>query len=108
MVYFGSLGWIKSTGVFGEAMDRVRAHPEVVEQLGEPIETSWGGMSSRFDFTGSGGEAEAEMSIQGPRKSGRMRFAAEKRGDDWVLIELEVSVEGRDEPIDVLAAPAGS
>jgi hypothetical protein len=106
LVYFSSLGWIKSTEVFGEALERVRAHPVVVEELGEPIETSAVGVRSSFNFTGSGGEAEAEMSIKGSRKSGRMHFAAEKRGDDWVLVELEVSVEGRDEPIDVLAAPA--
>ena len=105
VIYFGSLGWIKSTGFFDEALERVRADPRVVRELGEPIETTWSGLDGSVNLGDDAG-ADMRMGIKGPRGSGSLHLVAERRGDAWALVVLEVEIEGRDGPIDVLAGAA--
>ena len=103
LVWFGGKSWLESSGGFPEALERVRAHPEVVAALGEPIEMTFGNINTTIDGDDDGSTMRSTVPISGPNGSGRMRFEAIERGNAWELTELVVTLPGRSAPIDLLA-----
>jgi hypothetical protein len=89
-------------GVRDEAIARARAHPQVVEALGEPMEVGWLRDSS-IHIDDDFGRARFSLPLSGPLGSGRLHVEAERRDDDWEIQTMELDVEGRAEPIDLLA-----
>jgi len=98
----GMLGMVRSSDVGHMALERARSHPEVVEALGEPIDAGWL-VSGQFAFDEQSGSASLVIPISGPRGSGRIHVEAHKTGGQWRFDSLDVEIEGRDEPIQLLA-----
>jgi hypothetical protein len=90
----GAAWWsVKSLDVDDDALRRARAHPAVVEALGEPIERGWGFQGS-LDYSGDGGSALIELPLRGPKGSGKLIIDADRRDGEWHYRRLEVRVEG--------------
>ena len=93
---------MKTSGAYQDAVAAMRASPEAVAALGEPIEPGWWLMGS-INVTGPSGNADIAFPVAGPAGSGRLYVIGEKRAGEWILELLELDVEGRDSRIDLLA-----
>ena len=92
----------KSSGIQQEALERVRAHPEAVAALGEPIESGWL-IQGSINLSGDEGTADFSLPVSGPVGEGKLYVVAHRQAGEWTFEELLLRVEGRDEPIDLLA-----
>lgn len=72
------------------ALERVRAEPELVEALGEPVEL---GLFTLGKY--SSGDLSLTLPVSGPRASGKVLAAASDEGGTWKLLRLTVSVDGQ-------------
>jgi hypothetical protein len=99
-----SFGAMKRSEAAQLALERARAHPEVVEALGEPIEVGWL-MGGSISVTGPSGEARLSIPLAGPRAEGTLFLEAVKRAGRWELTLLELAPEGG-EQINLLADDA--
>jgi hypothetical protein len=79
------------------------ANSRVREEIGEPIEAGMF-VSGQLRENGSSGKADLSIPIKGPRSEGRIRVAAYRSGGIWTFTWLQVNVEGRGKPIDLLSA----
>jgi uncharacterized iron-regulated membrane protein len=82
------------------AMAEARAHPEVVEALGEPIEPGFMPTGS-IHYSNDNGSADLAIGISGPRGSGTIYVEAERQDGEWQFHKMEVALEGRAERIDL-------
>ena len=105
VIWFGTADLVRSSDVYQEAMERVRAHPEVVAEMGQ-VEANWSGFRGNISLRSNGGDIDAHVALRGSRASGTLHIVAKKRGGEWETQQLEVTIDGRDRPIDVLAEPA--
>ncbi len=85
---------MKTSGVYQDAVAALRASPEAVAALGEPIETGWWLMGS-IDVTGPSGRADIAFPVSGPEGSGRLYVVGTKSAGEWTLSRLELDAEGR-------------
>lgn len=97
-----ALSVIKSSDVYRNAVEQAKANPEVVGQLGEPIEEGWY-VKGNVTSEGGAGYADLEIPISGPKKSGTIYAVAlrEGGGGEWKYTRLEVGVEGVDGRIQI-------
>jgi hypothetical protein len=98
LVVFGSM---KSSDVYKTAVARAKAHPQVVEKLGTPIEEGFF-VSGNINVQPERGEAKLTIPISGPKGSANIFADATKRGGDWEFSVLEVAIEGQAKKIDLL------
>lgn len=92
----------RSSGIQEEVLGRVRADPEAVAALGEPIEAGWL-IQGSIHLSDDGGEADFSLPVSGPDGSGRVYVVAQRRAGEWRFEELVLRVEGG-ATIDLLAA----
>jgi hypothetical protein len=95
---------IRSTDVYEEALDRVRASPEAAAALGEPIEEKWW-ISGNIQVNGPSGNADFAVPLTGPKADGKLYVVAYKQAGRWSMEVLELEVEGREARIDLLSSP---
>jgi hypothetical protein len=95
-------GAIKSSDVYQEALTKAKANRTVVAELGEPIDTGWL-VSGSINVSGSSGDADLQIPISGPKKSGTIYAVARKTAGAWRFSVLEVEVEGRYDRISLLS-----
>jgi hypothetical protein len=109
-IVVGVFGVIKRSDVYEGAVARARSHPAATAALGEPIETGWF-VSGSVEASGSGGEANLSVPLEGPRGEGTLYVEATKQAGAWSYQLLELAVEGG-ERIDLLEddapGPAGA
>ena len=103
LIWVGTVDLVRSSDVYQEAMERVRAHPEVAAEMGE-IEAA-GFSEGAVSLQINNRKIDARFPLRGSRASGTLHIVAEKRGDEWETRRLQVTIDGRDEPIDLLAEP---
>jgi TonB family protein len=94
---------VKSSEVYQYALEKAKADPTVIEELGEPIKDGWLVQGS-VETSGGMGSAKFQIPINGPKKSGTIYAVASKDAaaygsSDWIYTTLEVEVEGRPERI---------
>ena len=90
------------SGLAQEALRRVRANPQVVTALGEPIRLGWlAEMSVREDQPGWN-VANLAVPLSGPKAKGIMRVAAGRSKSDWVFATLDVLLANEPGRVDVL------
>ena len=92
----------RNSDVYREAVTRAGADAQVLEQMGEPIQAAWL-ISGDLHVSGSTGSANLSIPISGPRGKGVIRAVASKTGGVWRFTYLQVQVNGRSEPIDLLS-----
>jgi hypothetical protein len=92
---------IRKMAPYEEAVERARSSGDVIEALGKPIKA---GMLSQISINtrNSVGSAQMTIPIYGPKGKGVIHADATKSGGAWSFSRLEVRIEGRSEPIDLL------
>lgn len=102
-IFFVVMSAMKSSDVYRYALEKAKAEPEVVAEMGEPIQDGWFVQGSVSTSNGNG-QAKFQIPITGPKKSGTIYVEASKdpvanSSSDWNYTTLEVRVEGRPERI---------
>lgn len=98
-VFFFVVSAVKSSDVYRRALERAKADPAVVAELGEPISDGWL-VRGTVETSGRYGHAKFQIPISGPKNSGTVYADALKvrdlyENDDWNFQTLEVEVNGR-------------
>lgn len=95
------LGAVKRSDAYRGAVERARAHPAVVEALGEPIETGFF-VSGSVEVSGPGGQASLSIPLEGPNGEGTLFVEADKRAGIWEYSLLRFIPDGAESRIDLL------
>jgi hypothetical protein len=95
------VGVFRSSDVYQEALARVRAHPEVVAYLGQPVEPGFL-PSGSINISGSGGDARLEIPVSGPKGSGTIYLEAKREAGEWQYSRLLFVGSGGQPRIDML------
>jgi hypothetical protein len=98
-IFYAVVAATRSSEVYQTATARAKAHPAVIEHLGQPIEPGWL-VQGRIEVSGREGEADLGIPIRGPRAEGEISVVAQKRAGNWTYEVLEVRIEDRP-PIDL-------
>ena len=93
----------RSSDVYKQAMAQAAANPQVRAQIGETIQADWL-ISGELKVSNDTGSANLSIPISGSRARGTIRAVAIKSGGVWQFSFLQVVVEGRASPIDLLPA----
>jgi hypothetical protein len=97
------LGTIKSTDVYQEAVARAQASPAVAQGLGNPVKPGFF-VQGQVNFRDSSGDANLHIPIKGTTGgSGSITLIADRSDGKWTYRTLEVHIEGRDLPVNLLA-----
>jgi len=102
-----TMGGIKSTDAYKEALARARANPEVSAALGEPVTAGWF-VQGKVNVSGPTGDADLSIPLSGPKGKGTLYLTAHKEAGVWKYQVLEVAVEGRPDRIKLLPADGGT
>ncbi|MGZ5021598.1 MAG: cytochrome c oxidase assembly factor Coa1 family protein [Chthoniobacterales bacterium] len=105
LIFFSSIfvavfGAMKSTDVYKTALSRAKESPEVVAALGTPIKEGFF-VSGNTKADGPSGEANLSIPISGPKGSGTIYVAAEKKAGRWTYSTLEVEIDATKERINL-------
>lgn len=99
---------IHRSDVYQEVMAQAARHPELREQLGEPIRAAWFVSGELQKDT----LAKLSIPVSGPKGKGTIQVVATKSFGVWWFYTLKAEVEGQSSPIDLLvikpAQPADS
>ncbi len=99
-----SLGFVtnifKSSDVYQSALAQAQSNPEVVRELGTPIQAGWFVLGS-ISTQGLSGDADLQIPISGPSNSGMLYASARRANGVWQFYTLAVTVNGRNEIIDL-------
>ncbi len=93
-------GFMKSSDVYKQAVEKCRSSQEVVEALGEPIETGWY-LVGNIQVDGASGKADITIPISGSKGTGTIYAIATKRAGTWSYEVLEVELAAGGERIDL-------
>jgi hypothetical protein len=101
----GGLLWFATNNDIKDlALDQVRANRQVVEALGEPIESGFG-FQGNLSVNNDGGVADMEFSVEGPKGDGTVAVRGDRADGRWTIEELVVTIEATGERIEIV--PAG-
>ena len=100
---FIAVSFLRSNGATRGAFERLQAHPQAIDALGEPIKMGWL-MSGSINIDGPSGDAELSIPVSGPRGSGTLYVEAEKQAGAWDYQLLELAIDGSSQRIDLLPA----
>ena len=86
---------IKSSEPYQMALEQVQNDPQVIEQLGEPIEEASWLPVGEITVENGGGEARLDFDVAGPKGKAHVRAQARRVAGKWGrLASLEVTPEG--------------
>lgn len=103
---FGTMASVRSSSPYQEAISRLYANSEVIDALGEPLQT-------RFLFFGSykghgyTGEEDFKLCVSGPKGKGTLHVYASRNNNRWRSEVMQFSVQGSSESVDLLQ-PSGT
>lgn len=98
---FGVSKMFSGSEPYSYALAQTTTNEQVIELLGEPIETN-GLMQGSINFSNGDGDADMAIPIKGPRGTGKIYVVGTKRNDIWTYSELEVRIEENSEVINLL------
>jgi hypothetical protein len=94
-IFWWVIGSLKSSELYRMALHRVQTAPQVIEQIGEPIEAArWmpnGNFSYRTVNGVTSGEATFDFSVSGPKGKAHVHAEAVCRNGKWIVHVLEVT-----------------
>ena len=96
-------GALKSSDIYKQALEKAKANPTVISELGEPIEDGWI-VSGSISVNGSSGEADIAIPISGPKKSATIYAVGRKSAGEWKFSRLEVEVPNRPLRINLMSS----
>lgn len=86
-----TVGLMRSSGAYQQAVAAARADRTVIRTLGTPIEEGFF-VAGEISLSNHGGYANLSIPISGPDGDATIYVEAEKSGDDWSFRALEVVV----------------
>ena len=92
-IFFFAMSAMKSSEVYQGALKAAQAHPAAVERLGEPIKDGWF-VKGNIKLNAAGGNANFEIPLSGPKKSGTLLVRAVIPDGTWMYERLDLAVEG--------------
>jgi hypothetical protein len=96
----------RSSDVYRTAMARAQSHPQVIEQLGQPLEPGWL-IQGTIEVDNRTGQADLAIPLHGPLGEASISVIAEKRGGVWQYEQLEVRIDGQ-APIELRTPQEGA
>ena len=103
VLVFGVQGALQGSDAYVHGMMRLQQSPAAAAALGAPIESGWT-LNGRVEQTQTSGQARMAVPVHGPRGAGTLRlFARRKPNGRWEFSRLLLEVDGRSEPVDLLA-----
>lgn len=93
-IVFVTMSAIKSSEVYQGALKVVQTHPVAVERLGEPIRDGWF-VQGNLKIDGSGGNANFEIPVSGPKSSGTLYVRAVRPDNAWLYERLDLVANGQ-------------
>ncbi|MFT5892887.1 MAG: hypothetical protein ACI9Y7_003002 [Dokdonia sp.] len=100
-VVFGATKMMRGSEPYQDSVVKAQNNEQVIELLGEPIETD-GFMQGSINYSNDGGDADIRIPIKGPNGEGTIYVVGEKRNDVWTYSEQEVRIDKNNEVIDLL------
>ena len=100
-VIFRATKMMSGSEPYQDSLTKAQQNEQVIELLGEPIETV-GIMQGSISFSNNDGDADIRIPIKGPNGEGIIYVVAEKRNDVWTYSEQEVRIDQNNEVIDLL------
>ncbi|NNC95170.1 MAG: hypothetical protein HKN92_06365 [Chitinophagales bacterium] len=106
VAFAGSLIWgvtslMSDSQAYQDAMTEARNNSQVVQVLGEPIETN--GMSGgSINYSNGYGTAELTIPIKGPNGEATILVEGSGADENWTYQKMEVSISDSDQVIDLL------
>ena len=95
------VGSIQSSDVYKLALLKAQSDVRVTESIGEPVRAGWL-ISGKISVSGDSGNADFSIPISGEKGSGKIYVRARKFAGNWRFENLQVGVQGKPEPIDLL------
>ena len=94
---------LRSSDAYSVALNAAERDPTVIAELGAPIAAGWF-VSGSIKTSGSGGHADISIPVSGSVRSGKINAVANKASGTWTFSTLNVVVDGRPTPIDLLSS----
>ena len=92
-IVFVAMSAIKSSEVYQGALKVVQTHPAAVERLGQPVKDGWL-VKGNVKLDASGGSANFEVPVSGPKNSGTLYVSAVSPEGTWMYEKLDLVVGG--------------
>lgn len=109
-IVFVAMSAIKSSEVYQGALKAVQTHPAAVARLGQPVKDGWL-VKGNIKIDGSGGNADFEIPVSGPKSSGTLYVKAVSPEGTWMYEKLDLVVGGETVSLldrNVVQTPPGS
>ncbi|GAB5398683.1 MAG: hypothetical protein Aureis2KO_02680 [Aureisphaera sp.] len=100
-LFFGITSMMTESQAYEDAMEMANQNPQVIEFLGEPLE-SHGMMNGSINYTNGFGEADFTIPIRGPKGEGTLTVQGRGRGDNWTYSNMNVYLDEVDQVINLL------
>jgi hypothetical protein len=94
-------GLLKSSEPYQHAVAVASNNPEVVRELGAPIEPAWY-VSGNINVSNNSGDANLAIPLNGKLHRGTVYVVAKKTDGVWTYDKLQVLVDGQESPIKLL------
>lgn len=98
VIVFSIFGAFSSSEPYQHALAVVRNDETVTSIMGTPINPGFLAMGSLSE-AGISGDADLQIPISGPKKSGRLYVTAQRRNGAWFYFTLAVDIDGRIIPL---------
>lgn len=109
-IVFVAMSAIKSSEVYKGALGVAQTHPAVAERLGQPVKDGMF-VTGNVKIDGSGGNANFQIPLSGPKGSGTLYVRAVNPDGAWMYERLDLVVGGETTSLldrNVVQPPSGS
>lgn len=100
--FFGIKNFVKNATPYEYAVEQAINNPEVLQLLGDPVETD-GVMSGNVSIQNESGSANFTVPLKGSLGTGTLVVVAERFDGEWVYEDLVVIVNDSQNEINLLA-----
>lgn len=97
---------LRSSGAYVEALDYLKKNPEVVADLGKPIEDGLIPTGS-ISTSGPSGSADLDISLSGPKGEGSASITLVKSGGTWRVVSATWHHDGSSSSLPVTITKSG-
>ena len=94
-IFFVAMSAMKSSDVYQGALKVAQTHPAAIERLGEPVKDGWL-VTGSVKLDATGGSANLEIPVSGPKKSGTLSVKAVSTDGSWMYERLDLAVAGEE------------
>jgi len=105
-IFFWIMSFMTSSAPFKMAVEQIKQNPVIIQSLGEPISAGWF-VRGNLTTSDNSGSACLAIAISGSKTKGEIYVDAEQRSGKWDFRQLALAIEGRNEPVALIAPPLG-